>query len=115
MKAGILMASLALLGCVTTPTSKWYHPNHVTQEAVDRQYVIDDGRCIAIASGTSPVPAVFGSVSPPVQGTGFAAGLAQGFHDGIALGGVATARANQQRIYRSCMYQLGWTEKIVQE
>lgn len=128
-----------LVGCA--PTTQWHNPNFTEDQAdaLERQRTIDEGYCTMVVQGAVPMPEVrayvpqqqsytiYGSSMThgsqglhtgyyqanvaPSAGTSFSSGFAQG----AALGAVIRARRAQEAVMKSCMYQLGWTDKPTEE
>lgn len=102
----------AISGCAT-PTH-WVHPNYTDEEKRARQFAIDDGRCIAVASGSVSMPAFSAPYSNYVstfQQPSFASGFSSGLAQGAAIGAAMRAKENRERIYRGCMLSLGWSDE----
>lgn len=134
--APLVAVLLALTGCASAPA--WRHSQIADRAAAARQFVIDDGACTLAASGNQRaiLPAAAnngpqtvtitgttfnpatgartrssytGTVTPS-SGSGFAAGAAAGVERGAALGALLAAQQSEERIYRGCMYERGWTD-----
>lgn len=138
-KFPLLCLLILLTGCAST--TQWHNPNF-TEEQVDvleRQKTIDEGYCTMVVQGAVPMPEVrtytpqqqsytiYGSsMTHGSQGfnTGYyranvvpsaGASFSSGFAQGAALGAAIRARRAQEAVMKSCMYQLGWTDKPAEE
>lgn len=131
-RLSILGTALFLSACSTT----YYNPNIQNQDALERQRIIDEGVCTRVSVGAVPMPSVryypsnnqnyniSGKVqtrysngltsnsiyssnisSYPNAGEAFSNGLANGANAGI----VFRAQMEKNKIYKGCMYNLGWT------
>lgn len=131
-RLSILGAALFLSACSTT----YYNPNIQNQDVLERQRIIDEGVCTRVSVGAVPMPSVrhypsnnqnyniSGKVqtrysngltsnssyssnisSYPNAGEAFSNGLANGANVGMAL----RAQREKDKIYKGCMYNLGWT------
>lgn len=123
----------ALSGCSTT----WYNEHFSSDEARNRQLVIDEGYCNRVAAGAVPMPEIrtytpsqqsymitgnsttfgrngiqnnsfSGTVTP--MNNGFASGFSSGMAQGAALGALIRAQQEHEKIVRGCMINLGWTD-----
>ena len=56
MRGFILLFSVILVGCATTPKVEWHNPN-LEGYAVQQQFYVDDGHCIQASVGAVQMPA----------------------------------------------------------
>ena len=128
-----LLSPLLILSACSTV---YYNTNIQSPEELERQRVIDEGLCTRVSTGSVPMPTIRyypplnqnynisgdiqtrysnGSISTstyrshissyPSAGDAFSNGLANGASTGIAL----RAQMDKNKIYKGCMYNLGWT------
>ena len=132
IKSFFLITPLVLTACSTT----YYNPNIRDSQISDRQRVIDEGICTRVAAGAIPMPEIkqyapthnnfniTGNIqtrypngqlsnstyrstvySYPNAGEAFSSGLANGANVGLAL----RAGIEKKKVFKGCMYNLGWT------
>lgn len=128
----LLGGLLSLSACSTI----YYNPNIKNQDELEHQRITDEGFCTKVSVGSVPMPSIQhnqtsnrnynssgniqtrysnGSTSNstynstissyPNAGEAFSSGLANGANVGLAL----RAQMDQKKIYKGCMYNLGWT------
>lgn len=128
----LLVVPVFLSACSTI----YYNPNIKNQDELERQRFIDDGLCTRVSVGSVPMPSIryyppsnqnyniSGNMqtrysdgvtsnsiyhsnisSYPNAGEAFSNGFANGANAGIAL----RAQMDRKKIYKGCMYNLGWT------
>ena len=134
----VILVASALAGCSTT----WYNPHFNSDDARNRQLVIDEGYCNRVAAGSVPMPEIraytpsqqsymvtgnsntfggngiqshyfSGTVTP--MNNGFASGFSSGMSQGAALGALIQAQREREKIIRGCMINLGWTDSPAAE
>ncbi|NCU23651.1 tetratricopeptide repeat protein [Acinetobacter haemolyticus] len=132
IKSFFLITPVALVACSTT----YYNPNIKDHQTLDRQRIIDEGLCTRVAAGSVPMPEIrqypstnsnfnvtgklqtrypngqtlnstYNSTiySYPNVGEAFSSGLANGANVGLAL----RAQIEKNKVFKGCMYNLGWT------
>lgn len=123
---------ILLSSCATN----YYNPNIKDSIALERQRTIDEGYCTRVAAGSVPMPEirsyqtgvqnynVVGSArtnysngystntyynanisSYPNAGEAFT----NGFASGASIGAAFRAKLDRDKVFKSCMYTLGWT------
>ncbi|GKW13763.1 hypothetical protein PEC301899_40450 [Pectobacterium carotovorum subsp. carotovorum] len=123
---------ILLSSCATN----YYNPNLKDPIALERQRTIDEGYCTRVAAGSVPMPEirsyqtgvqnynVVGSArtnysngystntyynanisSYPNAGEAFT----NGFASGASIGAAFRAKLDRDKVFKSCMYTLGWT------
>lgn len=133
-KFALAASSIILItGCATN----WHNPR-IADKGIEKQQLVQaDAYCTQASMGTAPIPQVsYNDVSPqtsymsvsgnsnnmymgntysnysgsfttmPSPGASFTGGMANGMNIGAAI----AARNAQKKIYKACMYQLGWTD-----
>lgn len=134
----VISVASALAGCSTT----WYNPHFNSDDARNRQLVIDEGYCMRVAAGSVPMPEIrtytpsqqsymvtgnsttfggngiqnnyFSGTVTPMNG-GFASGFSSGMAQGAALGALIRAQHEREQVIRGCMINLGWTDSPLSE
>lgn len=103
----LLAAAISLTGCAG-PT--WYHSGIADPARAERQFVVDDAACTALAYEAVEVPQVVQNHGKPQGG---AAAFAQGFINGQNQAAAGKAKKAREKVFRGCMYERGWSDSPV--
>jgi hypothetical protein len=130
----VVAAVIAVLisGYASALAQDWHNPRIKNPQLEQRQLVIDDGMCTAVADRSVPMPHVVyhpdgthsftgwgtvwnGSHVSTLTFNGFAhpspfGSFASGFAFGHSIRAAIDARMDRDKIHRGCMYSLGWEE-----
>ena len=115
-----LFASVCV-GCSTYTPMRWNH-TALSGADSDRQFLIDDGQCVAKSTAAVDVPQMpvrQGSTNISIQQQGSSTQIQdpdvfESYQDGVAQGSnqrrVDDARNAQHRVYAGCMAERGWSQ-----